>query len=338
MKVLKSLSIAALAVLLAGCPDNEPHTIWVQGVLAPDDSCVWQPLLGSGVAMIAVGYVDLSVNRDGYFAGIQIINNIPNSEAVTELGPNKFHLENGAVQLVGATVNYDTEGLSVSLPSGFFQYTPSGIFPREVGVGVVNLVPPAVLQILRTEPWLVGDKEVQDPLVAACLESVSGEATWRNVPLGGREVTILARVVFEGILQDGTEVRSNEFRFPIKICNGCLLSLDAHACGVLSLSGAQTCPSPPCNAGQDDCTESALCFSQHFLVEQDMQSRLVQCASNPNFPPANVPTASPANCGEFIGPEYTAGDVTYLLYRYAFERVNAYCRLRAESPLWPPQP
>ena len=334
--------------LLSGCPEAEPDVLWLQAVLLPDDSCQVSPLLGSSIQTVQKGTVDLAVNREGYIAAVQAVNNMARSEEVTGFGPTSKHLETNNMQLIGATVNYDTAGLDVDLPQGFFQYTPTGILPQEAAVGIVNLLPPAVMAELRKEPWLVGTKAFEDPLLSACYQTVDGAPpTWKGAPLGGREVEIVARVRFEAALLDGTEVISNELRFPIRVCNGCLVTPQGHPGRILDLFSPTSfdepliCNVPQCIPGADRCFDVRKCFVDNFYVEEGQVERLQQCANDPNFPPPSIPLCNPPlqkNIGCYDPTEDVQTKIQHLFFRFAFERVDAFCALEHEAPLWEPQP
>jgi hypothetical protein len=344
----KKWLLSVLALALVGCPEQEAQVLWAQGVIQQDDSCEWLPILGSGAKLVPKGVLDLSVAREGYFAGVQLINGLPRSQEVSGLGPAQAYLENNFLHILGSTVNYDSNGLSITLPQGFFQYSPSAAMPGEPAISVINVVPPSVLSILRNEPWLVQNKVMNNPLLAACFEQVTGEnSEWRELPIGGRRAEILIRLKFEGYLQDGTEVISNELRFPLEICNGCLVAPQPqmHAAdiarSILDAEGS-FCTGQgikvSCTTGQDNCVDVRKCFNENFLAEGEVVDILKQCASDPTFPPENVSTTTPSIYGVLLPPAYTPGDSSYLEQLYSFERVNAYCRLQAEAPLFPTQP
>jgi len=288
----------------------------------------------------------LASNREGYIANFQLINFLTTSTQVTGLGPSQAHLDNGVIQIMGATVRYEVEGLQVKLPQNFFQHSPTAAFPAEASVAQINVMPPQVLQVLRTDPWLSGQKEFNDGLIESCYltAGAGGDPKWSNVPIGGREVEVVALITFEGILQDGIFVYSNEMRYPIRVCNGCLLFPQMDPGLYLQqtiLAGATglACPNIACVDGQDTCSDFSNCFDRNFFVDTKADIKLTSCAQDVGFNPNESlwkhPTSWP-----FIGTYNPAGDVIekldHLRFRYAFERVDAYCNLLDEAPLWPP--
>jgi hypothetical protein len=99
------------------------------------------------------------------------------------------------------------------------------------------------------------------------------------------------------------------------------------------------CPNVACVDGQDTCSDFANCFTRNFFVDTKADVRLASCAQDVGFNPNQSlwkhPTSWP-----FIGTYNPAGGVIekldHLRFRYAFERVDAYCNLLDEAPLWPP--
>ena len=328
------LGLSTLLVL-AGCPEHEPQVLYVQGTIAPTQECDYKATVGTIDKQILQGRLDLVQAREGYFLAMQVVNGLSVSDQATKFGVEQMHLDNNRVQLVGLTVNYDAPGLSVALPQGFFVHTDTTIEPQGAGIGFANIFPPAVLQVLRTDPFFVGSKPMADPLLRACLvDADSTPLDWQNVPLDNRELEIVVRMTFEGVLQDGTEVRSNEYRFPVFVCTGCLLAAPQSSCQYASFyQGAQLCKTQSCNPGQDTCSEYGPCFAQNFAVDPDAYDRLVTCANTPGWP---GPTVSNFPVCPTVGVDaFTPKDATNLLFRYAFERVNTYCNLRGS--LFKPQ-
>ena len=328
--------LLALA-LLPGCPEQEAAALWARIVIDPGTTCAAQ---AGATAQLQLGVLDLAVNREGYVAYIDLMNQLPPSIGVTGLAVDSAFIDTNSISLIGATVSYDYEGLSVELPQGFYQYAPTGVAPGQAGVGRVNLLPPAVLAVLRTEPWLVGSKAYQDPLLIAAMQTAPETVpSWVGVPLGGREVEIVARVAFDGVLHDGTTVISNELRFPIRVCVGCLVYPQTHPANVLL--GGYLAPPEPCVAGQDTPMDAMGCLVENFFVEAKVDETLQQVAQDENFPPPSIPLCHPL-LTEFIECYPKDGTyaerVTHLRYRWAFERVDAYCALLHEAPLWPAQP
>ena len=343
---MRKLILALLAVGLMGCPEHEAQVLFAQANLKPDDSCIAQPQVGSQAETIQVGRLDLASNREGYIANIQLLNFLTTSQQVSGLGPAEAHLDNGVIQVMGATVRYEVEGLEVKLPQNFFQHAPTAAFPAEASVVQINIMPPQVVQLLRTDPWLSGKKKFSDGLIESCYltAAAGGNPSWTNVPVGGREVEILVIITFEGALQDGVIVHSNEIRYPLRVCNGCLLfpQMDPglYLQGTVFGNASEfKCPNAPCVDGQDTCSDFGTCFDRNFFVDTAADARLASCAEDVDYKPNQSLWQHPTNW-PFVGSYNPAGSVSdklnHLRFRYAFERVDAYCNLMDEAPLWPP--
>ena len=341
MRRLARLStLSCVVMLFSGCPEHEAQALFAQASVRYSAVCDAQALIGSTVPQYPFGILDLTISRVGYFNFIQLVNLMTTSEEVTGLSAANAQLENNIMQILGATITYDTNGLESSLPSGFFQYSPSGVLPQEAVIGVVNGIPPAVANILRQDPALSGTKNMRDPLIKACFESQGKSPTWEGAPLGGRFVDIVARMTFEAYLLDGVEVRSNEFRFPIRVCNGCLveqLPPDFFLAGLANDQPFESELDPvTCLIGQDRPHTFNQCFAEHYFIEQAHEDELIKCALDPDFPPDNVPKCPNPDVQSFLGC-YQPGDISHLAVRYGIERVFNYCYTTADSPLWPPQ-
>lgn len=341
MRRLVSLStLSCVVMLFSGCPEHEAQALFAQASLRYSESCEAEPLAGSSVPQYPFGVLDLSISRVGYFNFIQLVNLMASSEEVSGLGAPNAALENNVMQVLGATISYDTKGLAVSLPSGFFQYSPTGVLPQEAGLGIVNGVPPFVANILRTDPALSGTKNMRDPLIKECFNHLGKSPTWEGAPLGGRFVDIVARMTFEAYLLDGIEVRSNEFRFPIRVCNGCLVEQvppDVFLAGLANDTPFESEINPvTCLVGQDRVHTFEQCFAEHYFIEQAHEDELIACAEDAAFPKVGTPTCPNPGVESFLGC-YKSGDINHLAVRYGIERVFAYCYTTADSPLWPPQ-
>jgi hypothetical protein len=354
-KKMKRVIIGLLGFLLIGCPEYEAQTLWVQGNVIPEDNCEVNPQAGGAVLTLQEGVLDLALNRDGYLMYLALNNKMSTSSEVTGLGTGNGYLNNNDVSVQGAQIFYDTAGLSVSLPQGFFQPAPIGMPAGESGVLTLNVIPSAVLELLRQEPFLVGEKPMRDPFIRECFETVLGEAAvWNNVPLGGREVFITVRLIFEGVLSDGIVVHSNEFRMPIKVCTGCLIQPQMSACtaellldeeddSIPELLLNSVCKANSCVVGQDKCWDARKCFLENAFVEEAVVDKLLTCASNPAFPSPTAGLKDPNSCLGALplstggGGAETASRLTALLSRYTYERYDAYCYLEDEAPTWPAQ-
>jgi len=347
---MKRLIVGLLSLGLIGCPDYEAQTFWVQASVAPEESCTVNPGGGSAQLTLQSGVVDLSINRFGYNIFLSIANNLPLSSQVHGLGAAQTFLNNNDINVQGAEISYSAAGLDVTLPSGVFQVLPIGLKSGEKGVAAFNIMPSEIINLLKQSNFLVGTKAIRDPYIKECFETVLGEsADWKDVPLGGREATVMIKLVLEGTLADGSLVKSNEFRYPVKVCNGCLITPQVDACTITQYFDEESipdyikptlCQKLPCVIGQDQCFDARLCFNMNAHVEEPVVEKLLACANNPAFPsPAAGLTDSNACLGSVtpwtgaLGTE-SATRLSQLLTRYSYERYDAYCLLQHESPTW----
>lgn len=228
---------AAVAALLSvtGCTDRSPQALFVQFNQAVDraSSCIARA--GTDIAR-PIGWMDIGVtNRYLLFPSVE--NGMPPSASITGSGPSDLHLENNTVQVTGATIYYDLpadivadlaeEGVEV--PQGQFVFTSGSIEPNSVGVAILEVIPPLVGEVLR-----------------------------RSKILSERYATtqILVRVTVEAVLKDGDTVNSNEFVYPLNVCNGCLVYFSVPDCTALPTEEITL----PCFPGQDEGLDCRACY------------------------------------------------------------------------------
>lgn len=344
MRVTFAILAGLTGLLLSGCPEQEAQVLYVAAVLQPDESCAVSATLGA-VDILDIGILDLAVNRDGYIAAIQTVNNMVRSQEVTNLGPSEKFLENNIIAMTGATIEYEYGG-SAELPSGFFQYSAYVVFPQEAAYSFINIVPPQVVQALRKDPWLTGSKPITDPLLSSCWKNkFESEPVWQEVPIGGHEVELLVRITMEGRLLGGTEVISNTLVFPIRVCNGCLAQVIGDSC-FLDEAPVPDTEVTQCVVGQDRLYPPQFCTFEKFVVDASAQEWISDCVDDENWPPLEQAQnfSAPSGCSELgsyqlgVGGELDALNKLHLQYRYAYDRLDAYCNLVTEAPLYPPQP
>ncbi|MFT5432386.1 MAG: hypothetical protein ACI9OJ_003085 [Myxococcota bacterium] len=356
MKQLTIVSAAWLSLLLVGCPEHEPTVLTAQGALFPEGaSCEFQAQTGGSVSTLSSGILDMSVARTGYIAGIQLLNGLASTQETTGLDPSQGVLETNFVNLIGVTVNYEMpSGLSVDLPE-VFHYTPNSFGPTQAGVAVVNLLPISHLEMLFDDPFFTTTKPMNDTLLEECFKDAAGTPqTWGPAPIGSQFATILVRMVFEGMLLDGTEVRSNEFVYPIQLCTGCLLARaneDAQVLLPALFAGEVMCvDGARCALGQDFCQEYSFCAATHQSIIFDSAgsglsnyaTQITACIDDPNFANALIPNPVPV-CGLWSETQ-APGSIPASIYsakynqmacRLLVSRLNAYCSIFRKLP-WEP--
>jgi len=180
------------------CSDNAPHNLRIEGlelvVKQVNDKCIGSE--NSPEEVLTEGVMDLRFAQS--YTAFPIINNImPASES-------PFVLENHHMYLVGVNLQYTVppdQGLDALLPDDFV-YT-AGFLPvgDETVIVPMDVIPADVVAEIQSEI-------AADPLFLQ----------WFN------SVRILVHMTIEAQLLDGRTVLSNEYTFPLKVCNGCLLS------------------------------------------------------------------------------------------------------------------
>lgn len=222
------LSIPALAAILCGaifggsllgCQDRDFGMSIVQ--VQPLDATACE-INTDEETFQSSGVVDLAL-RESYTIHPLIQNNMLDITEVKELDDTDGRVNTNAVVLQSATIEYtalDTLSAQITSPtivplSGTVRVGSQLI----VGVEVLNR---AVLGQLRDadEFLLIDDSGQARPIRAS--------------------VKLIARIRIEGETLDGKAVESNEFLFPIEVCNGCRIEYPAPL--LQPRGGVLTCP------------------------------------------------------------------------------------------------
>ncbi len=326
---VKRIALLLMTVTLAGCPEREPLGLQIISALKPTGGCAF----GAGGLRSAYGVVDLVLNKDGYIAGLEVLNGLPESVSVSGLTEEAGQLDANSVQIIGARMNYSASGVTASLPSDFFSYSSIVVQPNEAGVAIVDLLPPAAVNALRADPFFLADQDIRDPTVKACLEIEEGETpVLENVPAPGRSVDIIVKVQIESVTIGGNEVLSNELFFTLRICMGCLVSpgWDSTSYLLAREGGAEFCNTQEedrCYFGSDNCEEQELCLQLYNNVDPAIDSRLQACADDPTFPGQQLALRAHPLCKSMPplvpGKEYDR--LSHLRCLYGLEKSSAYC-------------
>lgn len=245
MKRLLGHGFAAVAVgVLAtaftpACAEND-QSIFVRMVLAPpsnrqNGTCLYtadptQPKMSEGLVDAAV--------RDTYSSTLLVSNQlIPRGDA------NSTRAESNRVHINGAVVR-------VSDPNG-------GAIGEFTSLGSATIDP----QVNNAPSFApVNVDAIDPPTMAKIAEGLAA----------GQSKLVVANIKAFGRTLGGVDVESGEFQFPIRVCNGCLVSFasgdDPATPGVdcnLPLAeggGGQT--SLPCAPGQDEVTPCQTCLDR----------------------------------------------------------------------------
>jgi len=191
------------ALALGACEDREVSLQIVQ--MEVDGQCLLQSasITGSTNAL-GEGAVDLAVTTN-YTVYPRVTNNMLDVTTVNGFVDRDGRIDTHDVVLKEAVISYETEdaALLANIANPFRQPI-SGTIPVD-GSAVVGLtvLPPKTLEELRSsQQFLFFD--------------VNG-----NVQPVRTSIQILMRIRLEGETLDGTEVKTNEFVFPVRVCNGC---------------------------------------------------------------------------------------------------------------------
>ncbi|MBX3201582.1 MAG: hypothetical protein KF894_25825 [Labilithrix sp.] len=232
----QAVAVTALGVLATAltpaCAEND-QSIFVRSVLAPalnrqNGVCTYtadvtQPMISQGV-------IDIGIT-DSYVAPLLVGNQlIPRGTAQGARAESNRARLNGAVVRVtdptGATLSEFT-----ALGSGF--------------------VDPALNNLPSYGPFFV-----------TVLDPASVQRIAEQVPVGQTRLLVANIKVF-GQTLGGVDLETGEFQYPIRVCNGCLVSFET---GDDTTSQERDCSLPlgdnsqgPCAIGQDEPTPCQLC-------------------------------------------------------------------------------
>ena len=166
--------------------------------------------------------------RNTYQANLLLENNLVDVPNAKGLKPSDARLSLNAVALNSAVIEYSTlDQLSTGIPSR--RVVPlSGTITEESNLTLANfeLFSQDVLQQIRNadEFFSVNNGEVIPSRTA---------------------VTILARIRIKGRTLDGRDAESNEFLYPVEVCNGCRITYPPEM--IVQRGGQLACPPPMLN-------------------------------------------------------------------------------------------
>lgn len=322
-RVNKSIILQAVMFLvLVGCPENEPAAIHVTTAILAQDGCLFQ---AGGDQIQPRGTVDLTHNFHGYIAGLAWQNNLPQSAQVTQLTPESGLTETSTVMISGAMIEYE-HNLGVDLPSGFFSGAVSGAAALEEGVAIVNLLPPAVMDKIKESPLFVGRKPITNSYLEQCLPNHS----WENFPVGGKRGEVIVKLTLEGYTAGGLKVLSNEFRYTIEVCNGCLVSGFGDFCAVFQNGEPSVNIGGACGLGQDGFTNMFDLLGYCYQVDSQNVDALLNCGNNTGFP------ASQAFIPPCLGSTFPSGTpaaANMMFQMYAAERCEKMFNIFFDYPV-----
>lgn len=195
------LGVAMLG--LGGCDDREVSIQIVQ--MEIDGQCLLQSTAaGAQTNALGEGAVDLAVSTS-YAVYPRVTNNMLDVTEVNSFSEQDGRIDTHDVVLKEAIISYETEEEEILANiTNPFRQSLSGTIPvnGSAVVGLTVLTPKTLEELRAAQPFLFfapnGD-----------LQAVRTSVQMRM------------RITLKGETLDGTEVKTNEFVFPVRICNGC---------------------------------------------------------------------------------------------------------------------
>lgn len=236
--VLQSTLAALTGMAVLGCAENE-STLFIGGVVKIGSDCVY-PNGGEDNLLLPRGVYDIGF-AGSYQAGL-LVGNQMNARGQK----SRVRTETSRILLEGAEV-------SLSLPTGGALMRPFS----SPGAGFVDVVggEGAGYGVL--------------PVVLLPMPKTSEEA-FAALDAG----YVIAEVRAFGKTLGGKEVESNAFKFPIDVCEGCLVTfgsadveLNANNEVVCRQAGTEEA-SAPCLWGQDEAVSCSLCAASFSVCER----------------------------------------------------------------------
>jgi hypothetical protein len=223
MKTLSRLML--LVLLLPACaPDSLSGGLMIVAgqAVSPKTQCIAKA--GGGATEIrSIGVLDLTLSHE-YLMFPIIRNNMDSLEQSTEQTSESGYLDTNSINIKGAWITYDIEGLKGAWDGSGKTKLPETYVPTsgtvEADGGQTTLVVPVI-------PFWIGSALDRD-------SAFDGYLSGGYMTLG---------IKLEGETLDGTLVRSSKFHFPVFLCRTCLV-------GILP-PNAEQAEYVYCNAGQD---------------------------------------------------------------------------------------
>jgi hypothetical protein len=200
----RSALLLTACLTLSGClVEEDPHVMTVLGnqSVTTAEKCVVKAAAGT-LMLLPIGTLDLLFTQT-YDLFPLVQNELYALEQATTLGAEQFQTEAHYINVTGAWVSFEIDGLlgqytdgsETELPQDFFVGTSGAVQPQGSIPVKLEVVPPPVGQLLDRDKAF--DKEYS---------------------LGWMQV----KIVLQGYMGDETEVRSQPFYYPIRVCRKCL--------------------------------------------------------------------------------------------------------------------
>lgn len=232
----------ALVLALAGCGTELGGVLYIVGNTVPESStCLVQAQGGGGQQKFRPsGSLDLSVT-DRYKAYLMVVNEAPQFESISgfeaedgRLDQSKIMLDTATVSLFMSKTVVDTYGPAMNDLSQVYGFSApmwdpancdaaqcltqfnvaisAELLPGGTAAVIFDLLPANFGRIFRQLPIFVNS----DNSVNLTPGNVA-------VAFGGAELDLVFEISVSGLRHDGVAVSSELFRYPVKVCNNCLV-------------------------------------------------------------------------------------------------------------------
>ena len=243
-------------IALGGCSENDPQVIFITGNQKVDSETQCKLQSTGLVTFTPFGYMDVSLTNT-YLLFPSLITKLEDTTVVTGNSAQQLVLNTSTIQIVGARVSYDLP-LDPTTGTGL-GYTANPLNP---GVALSSADPIESAGLQDSYVFTTGSLSSEEGNGLVALEAVPpyiGEILKNAPSLQDRfsSAQILVRVTVEGVMMDGTKVHSNEFVYPINVCNGCLVYYPVADCTNLDQDPEIE---TPCFPGQDEAVDCRLCY------------------------------------------------------------------------------
>jgi hypothetical protein len=238
-----------LAAALSGClVDDEDGKLVILQAQPLSDTC---EITTDRTVGLSQGVIDMAMATD-YTLNLLVQNNMDQITRVRSYQPQDARLNTTDVRLTRAIVEYRAlDQVTASFPEQLRVPLSAPVSAAGTSVFGVEVLTPAMVQDLRTSPEFI-------------IRGADGQ-----VRPARTSVKLLVNVKVEGETLDGKSVGSNDFTFPLTVCNGCLVAVPPDAVSVdagvqpncLRLDAADigTAADDLCIAGQDAAVDCRIC-------------------------------------------------------------------------------
>jgi len=265
---LAGLSLLSAGIAFMSACQHDDSSLFVQNVLFPTpvtagQSCTYTA--DPNQTFLPRGTLDVAFGRFQYDAWYLVGNQL-----VAQENSQQLQTETSTINIEGAIVQ-DTDAPGNQLDS-FTVYTSGSVYP---GTGTV----PGYTSISAT---IASQTAVKALTTEKAADLASGGTT-----------TLVTYVKFYGHTLGGTYVESNNFEYPIDVCDGCLIGFSQSEATSCSANGVTVAPKTP------NClTPSSSAASQPVpcVVGQDTAIDCSQCQEVPACRGAYAGGGIPAVC------------------------------------------